>query len=163
MGPRAGFSQVLIVGGFVLLVAIGVGVAMGNHVLGQVAGQEPIAPTPVPIPTQSGDAESGNSAAWKHLTILSVATDPAFPDPRITPEPEVVVTPKPTPTPRPSPSPTPGTGVPYTSPPPPIPLETEGPTPEAEATGVSRPPNAARTSTPTRATLPPVPVPSINP
>jgi hypothetical protein len=162
MGPRAGFSQVLIVGGFVLLVAIGVGIAMGNHVLGQVAGQEPIAPTPVPIPTQPS-AESGNSAAWKHLTILSVATDPAFPDPRITPEPEAVATPRRTPSPKPSPSPTPGTGAPYTSPPLPVPFATEGATPEAEVTGGSRPPNAGRTSTPTRATLPPVPVPSVNP
>jgi hypothetical protein len=162
MGPRAAFSQVLIAGGFVLLVAIGIGIAMGNHVLSQVAGRAPIAPTPVPIPTPTvGD--SGNSAAWKHFTILSVATDPAFPDPRITPEPEVVAAPKRTPAPKPSPTRTAtGFSVPYTSPPLPIPLSTEGATPEAEETG-GRLPNASRTTAPSRATLPPVPVPSLNP
>jgi hypothetical protein len=148
MGPRAAFSQVLIAGGFVLLVAIGVGIAMGNHVLGQVAGQEPIAPTPVPIPTPTG-GDAGNSSAWKHLTILSVATDPAFPDPRITPEPEATPRPKRTATPRPSPTPTQPSGVPYTSPPLPIPLSSEGETPG--------------TSPPTRPTLPPVIGPSLSP
>ena len=153
MGPRAALSQVLIAGGFVLLVAIGVGIAMGNHVLGQIAEQDPIAPTPVPIPTPTG-ADAGNQAGWKHLTILSVATDPGFPDPRITPEPEAPPEPKRTPTPKPSPTPTPAPEIPYTSPPMPIPMPSEGQTPEVEASG-SRPANAARTSPPARATLPP--------
>jgi hypothetical protein len=144
MGPRAAFSQVLIAGGFVLLVAIGVGTAMGNHVLGQVAGQEPIAPTPVPIPTPTG-GDSANSSAWKHLTILSVATDPAFPDPRITPEQEPTPRPRRTATPRPSPTPSPPSGAPYTSPPLPIPLSSDGETAEP------------------RPTLPPVVGPSLSP
>jgi hypothetical protein len=163
VGPRAAFSQVLIAGAFVLLVAIGIGIGMGNHVLGQVSGREPIAPTPVPVPTpKSGDPVG--SSAWKRVSVISVATDPGFPDPRVTPEPEVKPTPKRTPTPKPSPTPNfAEPAVPYTSPPLPIPMGTSSPAePQVEPTG-GRPIGAPRAAASGRpATLPPVPVPSFN-
>ncbi len=165
MGPRAALSQVLIAGAFVLLVAIGVGIAMGNHVLGQVAGREPVLPTAVPIATPSGAGP--NSAAWKRISVMSVATDPGFPDPRITPEPEVKRTPKPTPKPTPTPypveylngeTPSPAPTRPAESPPPAVPE----PTPPAEHTVVRPvPPRSAPPGRPP--TLPPVAIPSLSP
>ena len=166
MGPRAALSMVLIVGGFVLLVAIGVGMAMGNHVLGQAVNQDPIAPTPLPIPTPSG-GEGAASAAWKHTTILSVATDPAFPDPRVTPEPEPIVVPTRTPTPRPSPTSAPRRPLPVATTEP-QPSETiESPPQDEDATpkpAVVRTPGPARTVFPVnRGTTPPYVIPSLNP
>jgi hypothetical protein len=153
MGPRAALSEVLIVGALLLLVAIGFGIGMGNRVLGQVAGREPVVPTPVPIPTAS-PGDQGNWAGWKHISVMAVATDPAFPDPRIAPEPEVRSSPKPPPRPKPTASPTPF-HQPYTSPPLPLPLVShtpEGPGGESEPT---RPPG--------RGPTPPIPVSSLNP
>ncbi len=93
MGPRAGLSVILLLGAIVLIVAIAVGNGMGNRVLGQVAGRVPIfSTTPLPVTTPSPGSDDTKSFSWKHRQVLSVATDPAFPDPRITPEP----TPEPT-------------------------------------------------------------------
>src|ERR1700682_2998055 len=154
MGPRAAQSQVLILGGLLLLGSIGFGIGMGNHVLGQVAGREPVVPAPVATHTSSA-GDQGNWAAGNHISVMAVATDPAFPDPRITPEPEVKPTPKPSPTPKPTPSPTPFVQPSYTSPPMPLPLVSpppEGPRRDPEPT---RPPG--------RGPPPPAPVPSLNP
>jgi hypothetical protein len=137
MGPRTGLSAILIVGALVLLVAIAVGNNMGNRVLGQIPERIPaLAATPIPSPTAASNDSPLSQALWKRRQVLSVATDPAFPDPRVTPEPPVPATPKPTPKPTPSPSPSPTDERPdsdYTSPPLPIPLST-GPeeTPAAE-------------------------------
>jgi len=158
VGPRAALSQVLIIGALLLLVAVGFGVGMGNRVLGQVAGREPVVPTPVPIPTPSAiPGDPGNWAAWKHISVMAVATDPAFPDPRIPPEPEVRSTLKPPPRPKPTPSPTPfqEPSEGYTSPPMPLPLVSH--TPEGPG-GESEP-----TRQPGRGPTPPVPAPSPNP
>jgi hypothetical protein len=77
----------LAIGGGVLLFAIAVGNHMGNRVLNQVAGSNGgfvrnVMATPVPIETHA-PAEVN----WKKIQVMSVATDPAFPDPRVTPEP----------------------------------------------------------------------------
>jgi hypothetical protein len=136
LGPRKRLSQVLIVGAVVLLVAILVGLGMGNHVLSQVAGREPVVPTPVPIPTAKPGERSSTGSLWKRIQIMAVATDPAFPDPRVTPEPEYRATAKPTPKRTPSPGPT--RNPEYTSPPMPFPLVSHGPEspmPDPEATG----------------------------
>jgi hypothetical protein len=129
MHRRARLSVVLIAGGVVLLVAIAIGIAMGNRVLGQVAGRVPsFSTTPVPLATAS-PGFAANVPIWKRTQVMSVATDPHFPDPRVTPEPEVVPTKPPTPRPTHSPLPTPSAdseAVPYTSPPMPIPLVTHG-------------------------------------
>lgn len=130
MGPRTGLSAILIIGALVLLVAIAVGNSMGNRVLGQIPERIPaLATTPFPSPSATVEANTVSQALWKRRQVLSVATDPAFPDPRITPEPPIPATPKPTPKPTPSPSPSPSptddTRDPdYTSPPLPIPLAT---------------------------------------
>ncbi|MBD5634635.1 MAG: hypothetical protein IAI49_09170, partial [Candidatus Eremiobacteraeota bacterium] len=138
MGPRAGLSSILIVGALVLLVAIAVGQNMGNRVLGQIASRPvSLSATPIPSPSASAAGASGllNGALWKRREVISVATDPGFPDPRVTPEPSPPPTPRPTP--KPSPTPTeepvpapddPGDGGDrYTSPPLPIPLVTRAP------------------------------------
>lgn len=150
MGRRGALSQVLVVGALLLLVAIGVGIGMGNHVLGQVGGRHPVVPTPVAIATASPGG-SANWSAWKRTSVMAVATDPGFPDPRVTAEPEVKATPKPTPAPKPTanstPSRQPNSG--YTSPPLPLPIVSHTPESPGESGHSS--------------TLPPVPVPSLNP
>jgi hypothetical protein len=124
LGPRAGLSTLLILGSIVLLVAIVIGNGMGNRVLRQVAHASDIESTPFPVMVASPEDEGGpNTLTLKRRHVTSVATDPAFPDPRITPEPTPLPTrpptPRPTatPTPEPTPAPVVETRAPYTSPP----------------------------------------------
>jgi hypothetical protein len=106
VGPRSELSTILIIGAAVLLLAIAVGNNMGNHVLGQIPARVPaIAATPLATPPPLALTENASSLVWKRRQVLSVATDPGFPDPRVTPEPPP--TPKPTPKRSPSPSPSP--------------------------------------------------------
>jgi hypothetical protein len=94
MKKRADLSFGLVLAAFVLLVSIFVGNNMGNRVLVQVAARTEVAPTPlVTAITVVKDVQS--ALGWKKIEVISVATDPAFPDPRVTPPP--VVTPKPVP------------------------------------------------------------------
>ncbi len=125
MGPRTGLSTLLILGAIVLLIAIAVGNGMGNRVLRQVAHTADLEPTPFPIALPSAEDVGGpNTLTLRRRHVTIIATDPAFPDPRITPEPSPPPTPRPTPqatsTP-PPPTPAPGltgpTNPPYTSPP----------------------------------------------
>jgi hypothetical protein len=130
LGSRYELSILLIVGSLVLLIAIVIGNSMGNKVLGQIANRASFSTTPVPIPTPSAGDEEGQVLA-RRREVLSVATDPAFPDPRVTPEPPPPPTARPSP--RPSPTPTEddgGTPDPaddYTSPPLAIPLASQSP------------------------------------
>ena len=135
--------MLLVAGAVVLIVSILIGQKLGDRVLLQTERRVPIAGsgvTPVPEADPSGRGELKN---WKRLQVISVATDPAFPDPRVTrppapPPPPVTPTPRPTPRPRATPIPVPQSL--YTSPPLPIPLvshdpnaaETEPPTPEPQ-------------------------------
>ncbi len=103
--PRAFLSWSMILGSLVLLLAIIIGNQLGDRVLSQVTEQTRPLPTPVmpsAVPTQSQAPQS-----WKQVQVTAVATDPHFPDPRVTPPPPP--TPKPTrrPTPAPTPAPTP--------------------------------------------------------
>jgi len=160
LGPRAGISTVLIAGAIVLLVAIAIGNNMGNRVLGQIGSRaEGAVATPVPSPSASAQDDGVSRVLWKRRQVLSVATDPAFPDPRVTPEP-----PPPPPTPRPTPrqtrTPVPspsalddgeGTTPPYTSPPMPIPLVSHQPgetTPPDEEASPSVAPHGTPSATP---------------
>jgi hypothetical protein len=132
----------------VLLLSIVLGRRLGDRVLGGQIGRKPpiagVIPTPSPEPAETGF----NEGYWKHVKIISVATDPAFPDPRVTPPPEPTrpPTPKPTatPTPRP-PSPPPPSLSPdptYTSPPLPLPVvshEPESPSPSPSAAASAQP------------------------
>jgi hypothetical protein len=115
--------------GIVLLAAIAVGQQIGSHTIFAVMQKRPTLPgdeiTPVPDPTASDELLSKN---WKRLQVVSVATDPAFPDPRVTPPPPPTPRPVPTapPTPKPRPTPSPPPDI-YTSPPLPFPLVSHDP------------------------------------
>jgi hypothetical protein len=148
---RASFSTVLLLGGIVLLVAIGVGMNMGNRVLGQIGAHVPVQPTAVPAATED-PGDHAEVSGWKRVSVMSVATDPGFPDPRVTPEPPPPPPPRPraTPTEEPQDEDHPRTpkpkAKPYTSPPLPLPLVThsapplETPGPDIEATPATSPP-----------------------
>jgi hypothetical protein len=148
--------MLLIAGAVVLVVSILIGQKLGDRVLLQTERRVPIGGlgiTPVPEAESSDHGELRN---WKRLEVISVATDPAFPDPRVT---------RPPAPPAPSPTPHRATPIPeaprpvytYTSPPLPLPLvshepveiETEPPTlsPE-ERSNVAPPPGATRTPQP---------------
>jgi hypothetical protein len=143
---RPGLSALLIAGAIVLLVSIVIGQRIGDRVLLQTASRTPIAGSGVtPVP-EANPSDRGELKNWKRLQVVSVATDPAFPDPRVTrpptpPPPPVTPTPRPTPTPRATPIPEQQPPSLYTSPPLPIPLvshepgasETEPPTPPPPA------------------------------
>jgi hypothetical protein len=100
---RRFLSWSLIAGSIVLLVAIAIGNQLGERVLSQVTERTQPLPTPIapsPVPTQSQGPQS-----WKQVQVTAVATDPHFPDPRVTPP--RPPTPKPTPSPTPVPTPSP--------------------------------------------------------
>jgi len=159
VGPRAGLSTVLIAGAFVLLIAIAVGNSMGNRVLSQIGSRDAGAvATAVPSPAASAEDDGVSHVLWKRRQVLSVATDPGFPDPRVTPEP-----PPPPPTARPTPrrtqTPVPspivpayeGTVPPYTPPPMPIPLVSHEPgetSPPDDVPSGSAAPRAAASGSP---------------
>jgi hypothetical protein len=172
MGSRAGFSTLLVAGAIVLVVAIALGNGMGNRVLGQVAGRVPeLETTAAPTPVEStNDAES--RVQWKRTQVLSAATDPGFPDPRVTPEPPQPPPSRPRAAPTRSPSPAPsrdkrapaaGPSVPYTSPPMPIPLASHpaGETsPPDDGTSTPMPRTSGQTD---RAEAPEVSTPTLSP
>jgi hypothetical protein len=120
-----------------LFVGLGV-VLLGAIVVGQKLGEQTIfgnterrvevpAQTVTPVPGDTPGANESVSRNWKRLQVVSVATDPAFPDPRVTPRP--TPSPKPTRSPTPAPTPLPTPADVYTSPPLPLPLTTGGDTP----------------------------------
>jgi hypothetical protein len=145
---RPATSVLLVAGAVVLLISILIGQKLGDRVLLQTERRVPIVGsgvTPVPEADPSGRGDLKN---WKRLQVVSVATDPGFPDPRVTrppapPPPPETPTPRPRPpTPIPVPTVAPIRSI-YTSPPLPIPL-------------VSHEPNAVDTEPPAGPT-PPVP------
>jgi hypothetical protein len=106
MRSRRQLLRVLLVVIAVLFIAIYVGVSIGDRI--RTASQSQSAdeaelPTPVP---DDGATYAPAQNGWKRMQVVAIATDPGFPDPRVTPSP----TPSPTvapPTPRPSPQRTP--------------------------------------------------------
>ena len=134
---RPGTSALLIAGALVLLISIFIGQKLGDRVLLQTESRTPVGAamvTPVPAPEQTN---AGPLRNWKRLQVVSVATDPAFPDPRVTPPPTPrppPPTPPPTPKPRPTVTPQPPPGGEYTSPPLPMPIVSH--TPDAEGSDV---------------------------
>lgn len=151
MGPRSGLSTLLILGAVVLLVAIGIGNGMGNRVLRQVAHSGDVRTTPLPITTPSPDDAGGpNTLTLRRRHVIAVATDPAFPDPRVTPEPTPrpterpvpKATPTPSPPPTPEPEPTDALQAPYTSPPLAFPLVKHSPGETSPPDDASPPPEA---------------------
>jgi hypothetical protein len=131
--PRT--SLTLIAGAVLLLLAIAVGQRLGDRVLSDATEHRiPIlGPVTTPVPV----ASDANDQNWKHEQVVSVATDPAFPDPRATRPP----TPKPTPPPTPKPTPTPAPTPSYSSPPLPIPIVSHAPGEVQTEPPVSPPPS----------------------
>jgi hypothetical protein len=137
---RPALSVLLVAGALVLLVSILIGQRLGDRVLLQTEQRLPLAgsvitPVPAPSVTDPGDLH------WKRLQVVSVATDPAFPDPRVTPTPPPTPrpTPKPTASARPTERPTPLPA--YTSPPLPVPIASHSPEAEEATTApVPQPP-----------------------
>ncbi len=141
---RPGFSAFLVAGALVLLVSILIGQKLGDRVLLQTEQRVPIAGSGVtPVP-EAEPSDGGELKNWKRLQVVSVATDPAFPDPRVTPPPRPKPTATPTPGPTPKPRPTPPPPALYTSPPLPVPI-------------VSHSPDDVDTPEPSEAPLPPQP------
>jgi hypothetical protein len=123
---RPATSALLLAGAVVLIVSILIGEKLGDRVLLQTEERVPIAGagiTPVP---QVEPSDRDDLRNWKRLQVVAVATDPGFPDPRVTRPP----TPRPTarPSPSPSPSATPTRKSIYTPPPLPLPLVSHLPT-----------------------------------
>ncbi|HZO95389.1 MAG TPA: hypothetical protein VFB22_16695 [Candidatus Baltobacteraceae bacterium] len=140
--PRT--SAFLVAGAFVLLGSILIGQKLGDRVLLQTEQRVPIAGSGVtPVP-EAQPSDAGDLKNWKRLQVVSVATDPAFPDPRVTVPPRPRPTPSPTPTPTPKPKARPTEAPPaiYTSPPLPVPI-------------VSHSPDDYETPAPSEAPLPP--------
>jgi hypothetical protein len=136
--PRT--SLVLVGLGVLLLVSIAIGQQIGDHALFSATQHRLAFPddsiTPVPDPTTTDDPTL--SKDWKRLQVVSVATDPAFPDPRVTPPPTPTPRPAP-PAPKATPTPTPSPLAPadlYTSPPLPLPLVSHEPEATATPTAV---------------------------
>jgi hypothetical protein len=136
VGPRTGLSTTLLAGAAVLLIAIAIGNAFGNRIVGQVTGPTSVlAPTPLPV-VRDAPRDRAEAPAGKEDQVMSVATDPGFPDPRVTPEPQ---TPGPTPAPTaaltasPVPAPKAVRSQPYTSPPLLFPLATPTPFSDEQA------------------------------
>ncbi len=127
MRNRRPRTAVTLVGmGIVLLVAVVIGQQIGEHTIFGATQRRVEVPDQVitPVPEDTGGPNEAISRNWKRLQVVSVATDPAFPDPRVTPPP--TPSPKPSPTPKPTPSPT---LIPlYTSPPLAIPIASHDPT-----------------------------------
>lgn len=83
----------------ILFVSINVGTSIGDRIRGMAQSQsEGVASLPTPVP-DDGTTPAPVQNGWKHVQVVAIATDPAFPDPRLTPTPEP-------PTPSPSPVPT---------------------------------------------------------
>ena len=115
----------LIIGAGVLVASILVGEKLGDRVMLQTDQRIPIAGsgiTPVPVVQPTDHADSPD---WKRLQVVAVATDPGFPDPRVTRPPP----PRPTASPTPTATPTaqPHKSSTYTPPPLALPLVSHAP------------------------------------
>lgn len=97
--PRT--SLALVGMGIVLLAAVVIGQQIGEHtIFGATERRVEIPERPVtPVPEDTPGTDEAISRNWKRLQVVSVATDPAFPDPRVTRPP--TPTPKPTQSPKP--------------------------------------------------------------
>lgn len=113
-------TVVLALGIIVLLAAITLGEREGSRVIGRVTDQrlQSIAPPTLPPAPQKGKTTGPYGPNWKRTDVMAVATDPAFPDPRVPPVPLPTAPPPPktTPAPRatavPTPTATPNMNVP---------------------------------------------------
>jgi hypothetical protein len=103
MRRRRGLALFLLLGAAVLGIAVFAGNRMGDRVIGQVGQRLDLQPTIVPsLEATALSKDDEKRVFWKKSQVVTAATDPAFPDPRVTPPP--TATPKPaSPTPTPTP------------------------------------------------------------
>jgi hypothetical protein len=114
--------------GVVLLASILIGQQIGDRTLFSATERRLALPdTITPVPDATASDAGLLSESWKKQQVVSVATDPAFPDPRVTPPPTPTPRPTASPTPTPRPTPTPSPDEIYTSPPLPLPLASHDP------------------------------------
>jgi serine/threonine-protein kinase len=139
---RPGLSLLLVAGAGLLIVSILIGERLGDRVMLQTAERAPVASELVTAVPDAAPTDARDPADWKRLQVIAVATDPGFPDPRVTrpPAPRPPATRSPTPTPAPTPA---RRRVPYTPPPLALPLVSHAPG-EVE----TEPPGPSPTSTP---------------
>jgi len=144
---RPGLSALLVAGAVVLLISILVGQKLGDKILLQTPRRPVLVGSGItPVP-EADPSDRGELKNWKRLQVVSVATDPAFPDPRVTrpptPPPPIYTLPPRRATPIPVPTVYSAPRQIYTSPPLPLPL-------------VSHDPNEVATEPPPAPTQPPV-------
>lgn len=139
-------TVVLAVGIAVLAAAIALGERAGDRVIGQVTEKrlDSIAPVTVtPAPVERSAAPYGPN--WKRTEVMTAATDPGFPDPRVPP----VALPTPTPTPKLTPTPPPALQTPTPTPNMNLPIwRRAAPLPTATPSGGPETPQAGPTVTP---------------
>ncbi len=102
---RAKFAGMLFFGAAVLLASILIGTRIGDHVIVVADGKSADAAADLPTPVPIGTGVLPDSPRWKRSQVVAVATDPGFPDPRVTPTPRPSPSPSARPTARPSGSP----------------------------------------------------------
>jgi hypothetical protein len=136
---RSRISAMLVACALVLLVSIVIGERLGDRVLR--AATERRLPLDATLATPVAELDATAASDWKRRQVVAVATDPAFPDPRVTPPPAPTPQPRRSVTP-PAPSPVPAPKGRYTSPPLPVPI-------------ISHAPGEVETEAPTEAPSPP--------
>ncbi|HEV3142097.1 MAG TPA: hypothetical protein VGY57_16335, partial [Vicinamibacterales bacterium] len=138
-------TVVLALGIVVLIAAIALGERMGDRVLGQATEKrlESVAPVSVTPAPNASTAPYGPN--WRRTQVISAASDPGFPDPRVPPVPIPTAPPPPKQTPKPavaspSPTPTPNLNLPV--------WRRAAPLPTATPAGETPSPAAADTASP---------------
>lgn len=133
---------VLSLGILVLVAGIAMGQRAGDRVIGQVTEKrlESVAPVTVtPAPTKKSANPYGPD--WKRTDVMSAASDPGFPDPRVPPVPPPTAPPPPKftapPAVVPTPTPTPNLNLPIwrRAAPMPTPTPVDTGSPDVEASG----------------------------
>jgi hypothetical protein len=131
----------LLAGAALLVAAVFFGNRMGDRVISQVGAKIDLQPTTIPSVGPSApdpsDPKDERRVFWKKSQVVTAATDPAFPDPRVTPPPTATPRPAtPVPTARPKPTDTPYLPTPEITPAPtvlltPVPPPPSGSVPSA--------------------------------
>lgn len=147
LDPSKRFLTIILSLGILVLVAgIAVGQRAGDRVIGQVTEKrlQSIAPVTV-TPAPKKKSANAYGPDWKRTDVMSAASDPGFPDPRVPPVPPPTPPPPPkyTPPPReaPTPTPTPNLNLPIwrRAAPMPTPTPVDTGSPGAEASGSPAP------------------------
>jgi len=97
--PRGGWTLLLLAAALILLASIEIGRMLGFRILAKAVEQTPVLPVARYTPRPQESLAPFAVHNWKASTVVRVAPDPHFPEPRVTPS-----TPAPPPTPKPQPT-----------------------------------------------------------